>query len=150
MPALRSICLMGAATGLAAGAVLHVALLLAGPEWIAFAGAPAAVVQSAEQGSWLAPAATLAITALLAALALCSIHAAGHVRPRRWIGIVLAAFALVFVIRGLIIVPALAANRVNWQAPADLFIVASSGAVLVIGVLLAAGLILAPVRSGQA
>lgn len=150
MPALRSICLMGAASGLAAGAVLHVIILLAGPEWIAFAGAPAAVVQSAEMGTWLAPISTLAITALLAALALGSIHVAGHVRQRLWLRIVLAAFALVFVIRGLIIVPALLANRVNWQAPVDLFIVASSGAVLAIGVLLAAGLILAPVRSGQA
>ena len=72
---------IAAALGLTAGALLHVVALVGGPEWIAFVGAPASVVESAKTGTWLAPAGALGITALLLVLALYCLSAAGKIRP---------------------------------------------------------------------
>ena len=129
-----------AALILFAGALLHVVVLVAGPEWIAFVGAPTEVVRSAEVGTWLAPVSTLGIAALLAGLALYSLAAAGKSRPLPLAKPILGLFAAIFVVRGLIIVPALFQGRVNWAAPVDLFIVTSSLAILVLGVALCVGL----------
>lgn len=129
-----------AALILLAGALLHVAVLAAGPEWIAFVGAPAEVVESAKLGTWLAPVSTLGIAALLAGLALYSLAAAGKLRPLPLVKPILGLFAAIFVLRGLIILPALVQGRVNWAAPVDLFIVTSSLAILVLGVALCLGL----------
>jgi hypothetical protein len=125
---------------LAAGALLHVAVLVAGPEWIAFVGAPPEIVASARAGTWLAPVGTLAITLLLIGLALCCLSAGGLIRRLPFARAVLVPFAAIFVLRGLIIVPALLQGRVNWRAASDLFILGSSGAILVIGLALVAGL----------
>jgi hypothetical protein len=129
-----------AALILLAGALLHIAVLAAGPEWIAFVGAPAEVAASAERGTWLAPVSTLGIAALLAGLALYSLAAAGTLRPLPLAKPILWLFAAIFVLRGLIILPALVQGRVNWAAPVDLFIVTSSFAILVLGVALCLGL----------
>jgi hypothetical protein len=129
-----------AALILFAGALLHVAVLAAGPEWIAFVGAPAEVVESAKLGTWLAPVSTLGVAALLAGLALYSLAAVGMLRPLPLVKPVLGLFAAIFVLRGLIIFPALVQGRVNWAAPIDLFIVTSSLAILVLGVSLGLGL----------
>lgn len=129
-----------AALILFAGALLHVVVLAAGPEWIAFVGAPEDVVRSAEVGTWLAPVSTLGIAALLTGLALYSLAAAGKLRPLPLSKPILGLFAAIFVLRGLIIVPALVQGRVNWAVPVDLFIVTSSMAILVLGVALCVGL----------
>lgn len=129
-----------AALILFAGALLHIVVLAAGPEWIAFVGAPAEVVKSAEVGTWLAPVSTLGIAALLAGLALYSLAAAGKLRPLPLAKPILGLFAAIFVVRGLIIVPALVQGRVNWAAQVDLFIISSSLAILVLGVALCVGL----------
>ena len=129
-----------AALILSAGALLHVVVLAAGPQWIAFVGAPAEVVRSAERGTWLAPVSTLGIAALLAGLALYALAAAGKLRALPLGKPILWMFATIFVVRGLIIVPALVQGRVNWAAPVDLFILTSSLAILVLGVALCLGL----------
>jgi hypothetical protein len=129
-----------AALILATGAVLHVAVLVAGPEWIAFVGAPPVVVKSAELGTWLAPLSTMGIAALLAVLALYALAAAERFRPLPLAKPVLGLFATIFVLRGVIILPALIEGRVNWAAPVDLFIIASSLTILVLGVALCLGL----------
>jgi len=129
-----------AALLLFAGALLHVVVLAAGPEWIAFVGAPAEVVRSAERGTWLAPVSTLGIAALLAGLAVYALAAAGKLRPLPLVKPILGLFAAIFVVRGLIILPALAQGRVNWAAPVDVFIVTSSLAILVLGAALCLGL----------
>ena len=129
-----------AALILVAGALLHIGVLAAGPEWIAFVGAPEEVVRSARLGTWLAPVSTLGIAALLAGLAVYALAAAGKLRPLPLITPILGLFAVIFVVRGIIIVPALVQDRVNWAAPVDLFIVASSLAILVLGGALGLGL----------
>ena len=119
-----------AAVILVAGALLHIGVLAAGPEWIAFVGAPPEVVRSAELGTWLAPVSTLGIAALLAGLALYSLAAAGKFRPLPLVKPILGLFAAIFVLRGLIIVP----------APVDGLVIISSLAILVLGVALCLGL----------
>lgn len=129
-----------AAAILFAGALLHVGVLVAGPRWIAFVGAPPAVVESAANGTWLAPASTLGIAALLATLAFYALSAAGTLARLPFVRTILALFAAIFVVRGLIIVPALLQGRVNWAAPIDLFIIASSALILTLGLALCVGL----------
>ncbi|MCR9180915.1 MAG: hypothetical protein NXH71_11910 [Erythrobacteraceae bacterium] len=122
------------------GAILHIAVLIGGAEWVAFVGAPASIVRSAEQGTWLAPASTLAIAGLLTVLGVYALSASGSVSRLPFVRPVLALFAVIFVLRGLIIVPALLQGRVNWAAPVDLFIITSSASILALGVALCVGL----------
>lgn len=129
-----------AAAILFVGALLHVGVLIAGPRWIAFVGAPPAVVESAANGTWLAPASTLGIAALLATLAFYALSAAGMLPRLPLARTVLALFAAIFVVRGLIIVPALLEGRVNWAAQVDLFIIVSSALILALGLALCLGL----------
>lgn len=129
-----------AACGLLAGALLHVVVLIGGPDWIAFVGAPPSIVESAREGTWLAPVSALGIALLLTIWALYAFSAAGFVRRLPYCGPMLTFVAVVFVLRGLIIAPALVAGRVNWRAPIDLFIVTSSLFILAIGVFLTIGL----------
>jgi hypothetical protein len=132
---------IAAALGLTAGALLHVVALVGGPEWIAFVGAPASVVESAKTGTWLAPVGALGITALLLVLALYCLSAAGKIRPFPFRSSVLAVVAAIFVIRGLIIIPWLVSGRVKWSVLLDLFIVSSSLTIFAIGAALICGLI---------
>jgi hypothetical protein len=129
-----------AAAILIAGALLHILVLIGGAEWIAFVGAPEVIVQSAERGTWLAPASTLAVAALLGILAVYALSASGALPPLPFVRSVLALFAAIFVLRGLIVAPALLQGRVNWSAPVDLFIIASSAAILMMGIALCLGL----------
>lgn len=131
-----------AACGLLAGALLHVVVLIGGPDWIAFVGAPPSIVESARDGTWLAPVSTLGIALLLMIWALYAYSAAGNVYRLPFCRSMLMFVAVVFVLRGLIITPALFAGRVNWQAAIDLFIVTSSLSILAIGVSLTIGLAL--------
>jgi hypothetical protein len=131
-----------AGCGLLAGALLHVVVLIGGPDWIAFVGAPPSVVDSSRGGTWLAPVSTLGIAFLLTVWALYAFSAAGLMRRLPFARTMLSIVAVVFIVRGLIIAPALAAGRVNWHALIDLFIVSSSLFILAIGVLLAIGLVM--------
>lgn len=131
-----------AGCGLLAGALLHVVVLIGGTDWIAFVGAPPSVVDSSREGTWLAPVSTLGIALLLTVWALYAFSAADLMRRLYFVRTMLSIVAVVFILRGLIIAPALAAGRVNWRAPIDLFIVSSSLFILAIGVLLAIGLVM--------
>jgi hypothetical protein len=130
-----------AAALLFAGAILHVAALIGGPSWIAFVGAPREVVESASRGTWLAPVGALGITSLLLLLAVYAMSAAAVFRTFPFLRSTLTFFALIFIVRGLIIIPALLQGRFNWQAFHDLFVVGSSAVILAIGLTLSIGLI---------
>lgn len=130
-----------AAALLFAGAILHVAALIGGPSWIAFVGAPREVVDSASRGTWLAPVGALGITALLLLLSAYALSAAAVFRSFPLLRSTLTFFAVIFIVRGLIIVPAFLRGRFNWRDIHDLFIIGSSTAILLIGLALAIGLI---------
>ncbi|MBI3285481.1 MAG: hypothetical protein HYZ65_11635 [Burkholderiales bacterium] len=73
MPEQKNTYLLFAAAGAFLGGLLHVVIALANrPEWIAFFRAPDWVVQSASQGTWLAPVSGLVIAGLMW---LCSVYA---------------------------------------------------------------------------
>lgn len=131
-------CLAFGGIGTMLGALLHVVVLIGGPEWIRFVGAPESVVRSAREGTWLAPVGALSIAALLAVWGLYAFSAAGWVRPLPLLKPVLGLIALIFLVRGALILPFL--GRVNWSSPFDLFVVASSLFIFALGWAYAIGL----------
>ncbi len=130
-----------AAMGLLLGSALHLAVLVAGPEWIAFVGAPKNVVLSAEQGTWLAPISTISIAALLAICAAYALAGAGVISRLPLLRTVLVFVCVLFGLRGLVIIPLLMARRVNWRALPDLFAVGSSLSILLISACIAVDLL---------
>ncbi|OAN65952.1 hypothetical protein [Sphingomonas sp. TDK1] len=124
------------------GAGIHLLAYWGGPAWMAWLGAPPSIVAARAAGGWSAPIGTLAIAAALAGLAVACLPPVSQ-RPRR---AVLAAVAVLFVLRGLIVLPYWAGQR-DWRTPLGHFVVrgdwfaAGSLAALAIGLLLAGGLI---------
>lgn len=131
-------CLKAGGVGVLLGALLHVVVLVGGPRWIAFVGAPPAVVRSAEDGTLLAPVGALGIAILLTTWAMYAFSAAGMLRPLPFAKLVLGAVAAIFLIRGAIILPLL--GRIDWNAPAQLFSVGSSLFIFALGCAYALGL----------
>jgi hypothetical protein len=131
-------CLAFGGIGMLLGALLHIVVLIGGPEWIRFVGAPASVVRSASEGTWLAPVGALSIAALLTVWGLYAFSAADWVRTLPLVRPVLGVIAAIFLVRGAIILPFLA--RVDWTSPFDLFVVASSLFIFALGWAYAIGL----------
>ena len=135
-----------AATGLLLGVLVHAVAWLGGPRWLAALGAPSSIVASAAAGTWPAVLGTLAITALLAILALCCFRTARGTRSSFQRG-VLALFAVVFLTRGLLVLPFVLIDQRDWRTPLGHFVVTGqcfvpgSLVVLAIGVLISVGLI---------
>ena len=93
---------------MAAGALLHLAVMQGGAEWYALVGAPRGLIAMLSQGS-LRPAVSCVVIA--SALFVCSAYALsalGHLRRLPALRVVLALIAIGLVGRGLIL-PALAA-----------------------------------------
>lgn len=134
-----------AATGLVAGAVVHLTAWLGGPRWMAALGAPPSIVASAAAGSWPALLGTLAIVALLIGLALCCFLAAARTARSALLRPILALASVIFVARGLLVVPFVVAGQREWRTPIGKIIVtgdwfaAGSLVVLAIGTLMALG-----------
>lgn len=106
-----------AATGLFAGALVHLAALWGGPQWMAALGAPPSIVSSAAAGRWPALLATMAIAALLAGLALCCLGAARGAASLLPFRGALGLFALIFLARGLLVVPFVLTGHRSWHTP---------------------------------
>lgn len=130
-------CLTAGGAGVLMGALLHLVVPIGGPSWIAFVGAPLSVVQSAREGTWLAPVGALGIAALLTVWALYAFSGAGLIRPLPMLKTVLGAVALIFLVRGAIILPFF--GRVNWASSHDVFVVFSSAFIFVLGAAYALG-----------
>lgn len=142
-----------AATGLVAGAVVHLAAWSGGPRWTAALGAPPSIVASAAAGSWPALLGTLAIAALLIGLALCCFLTAARTAKSVLLRPILALASAIFVARGLLVVPFVVSGQREWRTPIGKIIVtgdwfaAGSMIVLSIGTLMALGVY--QIRSGQ-
>jgi hypothetical protein len=132
--------------GLLAGAVVHLAAWLGGPRWMAALGAPPSIVASAAAGSWPALLGTLAIAALLVGIALSCLLVARRRGRLIFHRIALGVVAVIFLARGLLVVPFIVAGQREWHTPAGKIIVtgdwfaAGSLVVLVIGALICVGL----------
>lgn len=94
----------------AAGVVIHVGAVIAGPSWFAFFNAPPSVVASARAGTWLATVSALVIAALMGTCGLYAASAAGLVGRAPLLRLGLAGMAVVCLVRALLL-PVLAVGH---------------------------------------
>jgi hypothetical protein len=119
----------------AAAALLHLAVIAGGPDWYRFFGAGEAMARMAERGSPRPALITLGIAALLAAWAAYALAGAGRIRRLPLMRTALVTISAVYLLRGLVLVPALARHG----AAIDPFVLWSSLIVLVYGITYAVG-----------
>lgn len=108
-------------------------------------GAPPSIVASAAAESWPALLGTLAVAALLMGLALCCVLAGKRTARSVLLRRVLAVVAVVFLARGLLVLPFVVAGQREWRTPIGRIVVtgdwfaAGSLIVLAIGALMILG-----------
>jgi hypothetical protein len=119
----------------AVAALLHLAVIAGGPDWYRFFGAGEEMARMAERGSPVPALVTSAITAILAIWAAYAFAGAGLIRRLPLMRTALVLISLVYLLRGLVLVPAL---LLNFRG-IDPFTVWSSLIVLVYGICYAVG-----------
>jgi hypothetical protein len=125
-----------AAAALSGGAsLLHLAVIAGGPAWYRFFGAGEAMARMAEQGSAGPTLITAGIAAVLAVWSAYALAAAGLIPRLPLIRTALVAISAVYLLRGLVLVPALAA----YGGRVDPFLLWSSLIVLLYGITYAVG-----------
>lgn len=94
-------------TGIAAfaGALLHIAIMMGGPAWYDFFGAPEGLVQMARSGNLRAPISCLIIAAMLFVFTAYAFSGAGLVRRLPLLRLVMALIAAVLILRGILFIP---------------------------------------------
>jgi len=105
MPQNKWLILGGSLSALAA--LLHVAVVLGGPDWYRFFGAGEAMARGAESGSLYPPLVTLGIAAILGIWSAYAFAGAGLLRRLPLIRTALVLIAAVYLLRGLSLFPAL-------------------------------------------
>lgn len=121
------------------GALLHVAILIGGPDWYAFFGAPQRLVEMARAGNLRAPISCLVIATILLLFAAYAFSGAGVIRRLPLLRAALLLIASVLILRGILFIP-----LVLWRPGAlagicdcrnvDTFIVATSIVCLALGI----------------
>jgi hypothetical protein len=91
----------------AAAAVLHIGVILGGPDWYRFFGAGEQMAQMAERGSPVPALVTLAIAAVLAVWAAYAFAGAGLIRRLPLMRVALVTITAIYSLRGVLIVPLL-------------------------------------------
>jgi hypothetical protein len=87
------------------GVVIHIAAIFGGASWYAYFGAPPSVVQSARDGTWLAPVGALVIAGLMAICAAYAFSALDVIRRLPLLRTGLAGMAIVCLLRALVLWP---------------------------------------------
>lgn len=123
----------------AAAALLHLAVIAGGPDWYRFFGAGEGMARLAERGSPKPALITLGIAALLATWSAYAFAGAGRIRRLPLMRTALVAISALYLLRGLVLLPALAINGMR----IDPFVLWSSLIVLVYGLAYAVGTFLA-------
>jgi hypothetical protein len=114
MGTLQKFLIYWAAFGTLAGGVVHIAALVAGPYWVEFLGAPPEIIQSARDGTWLAPVSTLAIAFLLFIWSAYAASVIGLIRKLPFLRLGNAAIAIILILRGLVGIPYFL--MLDWQS----------------------------------
>jgi hypothetical protein len=114
---------------------MHLGVIVGGPDWYRFFGAGEEMALMAERGSPLPALITLGIAALLATCAAYALSAAGQIRRLPLIRTALVAISAIYLLRGLVLFPALALN----PDKVDAFMLWSSLIVLAFGIVHAVG-----------
>jgi len=87
-------------------ALLHVAIIIGGPNWYRFFGAGEQMALMAEQGSWYPPLVTSGIALVLFIWALYAFSGAGTIRKLPLLKTGLVIISGIYLLRGLAIIPA--------------------------------------------
>jgi hypothetical protein len=87
------------------GAAIHIAAIFGGASWYSYFGAPASVVQSARDGTWLAPVGALVIAGLMAICGAYAFSSIGVIRRLPLLRKGLAGMAIVCLLRALVLWP---------------------------------------------
>ncbi len=119
----------------AAAALLHLAVIVGGPDWYRFFGAGEGMARAAEQGSLVPPLVTFGIASLLGVWAAYAFSGAGLIRRLPLLRTALVLITSVYLLRGLLLFPLLAMK----PELLDAFAVWSSVIVLVYGAAHAVG-----------
>lgn len=88
-----------------AGALVHIAIMLGGPAWYDFFGAPEGLVDMARAGNLRAPISCLVIATMLFVFAAYAFSSAGLIKRLPLLRIVTALIALVLLLRGVLFIP---------------------------------------------
>lgn len=100
--------LMTGAALSALASLLHVAIIVGGPDWYRFFGAGEEMARMAGAGSPVPALVTLGIATVLAIAALYALSGAGRIRRLPLLRPALCVITAVYLLRGLALVPALA------------------------------------------
>lgn len=87
------------------GVAIHIAAIIGGPSWYAYFGAPPSIVQSARDGTWLAPVGGLIIAGLMAICAAYAFSALGVIRRLPLLRTGLAGMAIICLLRAFVLWP---------------------------------------------
>ena len=104
-----------------AAAIWHLLCIWGGPSWFAFARAPKQLIESAQQGTLLAPVGTVIVAGLMFACTVFAFSAVGLIRQVPLVKPALITIALLCTVRGLIAIPTFvtAAGVDIWQIVAS-------------------------------
>ena len=91
----------------AIAALLHLAVIVGGPDWYRFFGAGEQMARAAARGSWYPPAVTALIATILATWAAYAFSGAGLIVRLPLVRTALVLISAVYLARGLILLPAL-------------------------------------------
>ncbi len=88
-----------------AGALLHIAIMIGGPAWYDFFGAPEGLVQMARNGNLRAPISCLVIASMLFVFAAYAFSGAALIKRLPLLRLVMALIAVVLILRGVLFIP---------------------------------------------
>lgn len=116
--------------------LLHIAVIIGGPEWYRFFHAGDVLVNLARQGSPLPDIITAGIALMLFFWGIAAFSGAGLITPIPWLRPILMVIAGIYLLRGVAIIPLLffAPQRI------DTFMIVTSAISLIIGLSYAAGI----------
>lgn len=119
----------------AIAALMHIAIIIGGPDWYRFFGAGEAMAQAAEQRRLMPTLITLGISAMLALWAAYAFSGAGLIPRLPLLRTALVIISGIFLLRALAVVPALLTSTEQ----STTFWLWSSGIVLIYGLTYAVG-----------
>jgi hypothetical protein len=119
----------------AAAALLHLAVIVGGPDWYRFFGAGEGMARAAERGAWTPAVITVGIAAILGIWSAYAFSGAGLIPRLPLLRTGLVTISLIYLARGLILFPILVLK----PALINAFTVWSSLIVLAYGVAYAVG-----------
>lgn len=119
----------------AATAIWHLLCIIGGPSWYAFARAPKVIVDSAMQGTFIAPLGAIVIASLMFTRTAYAFSGAGLIRKIPLLVPVLITISFICFVRALIVVPYLISSKL------DVWELVASGGWLFVGICFSMGVV---------